>query len=326
MYIEDNYSKHLMQINALYKDKENVDKKIVLLKAVYGKLKEFVELWKNILQIHKVGVKKVGIMIKAFFFPNTVKDFDLPYSFDHTYELDYKGTGKVISGRIAVYTSIFGGYDTVLEPYYISDKCDYYIVTDQEVLESSVWKKVSLEHIPEFEGMDNYHKSKYCKMMPHILFPEYEYSIWVDGNVQIVADLVPLVDRLDEGHVMGTFKNPLHDCVYTERNFLICKNAANYEMLNEQISSYAKEGLPKHFGMREFTIIVRKHTDELCQYLMQQWWEQVNTYTMRDQISFPYLLWKNKLGIDYIQLLGENWRDNPRFISLKHQWRHTFVK
>lgn len=326
MYVEDEYSRNLMRLNALHKDIENSEKRRMMLKALYEKFREILFVIESIIHVRKVGVKKVWIMIKTLFCPRLQRDYELEYSFDHTYEIDYRGTGKKISGKIVVYTSIFGGYDTILEPYYVSDMCDYFIITDQKVPEESVWKKITVENVDEFEKMDDYHKSKFCKMMPHILFPEYDYSIWVDGNVQIVADLVPLVDRMEDKTAMATFRNPLHDCIYTEKNFLICKNAANYEQLEAQVNLYRENGFPRHFGMREFSIIVRKHSDKLCQKLMKQWWKHVNEYTMRDQISFPYILWENRMNIDYIQLLGGNWRHNPRFISMQHQWRHTFVK
>ena len=36
------------------------------------------------------------------------------------------------SERIAIYTCITGGYDSVIEPLFIPDNCDYYLVTDRE--------------------------------------------------------------------------------------------------------------------------------------------------------------------------------------------------
>lgn len=47
---------------------------------------------------------------------------------------------------------------------------------------------------------------------------------------------------------------------------------------------------------------------------------------LADQISFPYVLWKNGHSIDYIKSLGLNWRWNPRFILYPHDWHITFDK
>lgn len=325
-YKESDQSRNLMILNAYYKDCQNsigsFEKKKHVLKEKLGLLKR---LLKDIINIRKVGAKKVGLKIHAFFNPKLIKDYELEYSYDHSSEINYVSYNEKPCGRIAVYTSIFGGYDSVLEPLYVSDLCDYYIITDQEVPENSVWKKISLDYIAGFNEMDNYHKAKYCKLMPHVLFKEYEQSIWVDGNVQIVADVVPLVDRLREDHMMGTFQNPVHNCIYTEAKFLIYLDAVDYNQITNQLEVYRDEGFPKNFGMREFSIIVRKHMHDDCIILMEQWWRQVNTHTMRDQISFPYVLWKSGKSIDYIQLLGANWRHNPRFNYFTHNWRVKFV-
>lgn len=147
-------------------------------------------------------------------------------------------------------------------------------------------------------------------MFPHILFPKYKYSIWVDGNVQIVADMMPLIDRMNNA-AMATFENPRHNCIYTEARYNICQNNARVGELENQIQIYKQDGFPVQFGMREFSIIARKNQDVEMQHLMELWWEQVSKYTMRDQISFPYVLWKNGHSIDYIKSLGLNWRWNP---------------
>lgn len=326
-YKESEQSRNLMILNAYYKDCQNsigrFEKKKQDLKERLGLLKRVV---KDIVNIRKVGVKKVGLKIRAFLNPRLIKDYELKYSFDHESEINYVSSAVKQSGRIAVYTSIFGGYDSVLEPLYVSDLCDYYIITDQDLPVDSAWKKISVEHIPGFSEMDNYHKAKFCKLMPHVLFHEYEQSIWVDGNVQIVADLVPLVDRLQDDHVMGTFQNPLHNCIFTEAKFLIYLDAVDYNQIMNQLEEYRGEGFPEKFGMREFSIIVRKHMDKECIQMMEEWWRQVNIYTMRDQISFPYVLWENGKSIDYIQLLGANWRHNPRFNYFTHNWRVKFVQ
>ena len=92
-----------------------------------------------------------------------------------------------------------------------------------------------------------------------------------------------------------------------------------------QVNLYKEAGFPEKFGMREFSVIVRKHNNAECIKLMEQWWEQVNQYTMRDQISFPYVLWKSGRTISTIQLLGENWRWNPRFLWCPHNWHINYA-
>lgn len=325
-YVESKESKKLIELNGMQMDIMHSNKYLQKITKRRGKLGQIKRIFFFLAHLPSYGFGKVWLAIKVCFSRKVIKNYELEYDFDHEKEFNYLSTGKQINGKIAVYTSIFGGYDALLEPMYVSENCDYYAITDLDIPEGSVWKKLDLSHVDGFDEMDGYHKSKYCKLHPHVLFPEHDYSIWVDGNVQIVGDLYPLVDRMDDSHVMETFENPIHNCIYTEKNFLIYMDAVNTGTINNQIGVYQKAGFPKKFGMREFTIIVRKHHDEELKSLMGQWWEHCNTYSMRDQISMPYILWKNDKTIDYIQLIKGNWRYNPRFVFVPHSWRHSFKK
>ena len=323
IFKENKGSKQLMCLNAYYIDNYK-NANVTMTIKVLQFLKKNLQLLKILLNLFKYGLPKSLLKIKVLLNRKLYQDCSLINDFGHEKEIKYKGSGKQVNGKVAVYTSVYGNYDIINEPLYISDKCDYFAITDQEIASDSVWKKLDCSHINGFNEMDNYHKAKFCKLFPHKIFPDYEYSIWIDGNAQIVADMYPLVDRLIDNHVMAAFQNPLHNCIYTERNFLIFIDSVNMEEIDKQINDYKNAGFPKHFGMREFSIIVRKHNDSKLQNLMDQWWEQVNKYTMRDQISFPYILWKNGETIDYIQMFEGNWRNNPRFLHHMHKWSHKF--
>lgn len=322
---ESDQSKNLMKLNAYYNDTRYGNKKLMWLVEKREKVDETRALLRNIANVGKQGIKKTAFQVKCYLNPKLINDKKIKYQFDHSDELNYKVKGDYREHEIAVYTSIFGNYDHLIEPLYESKYCDYFAITDQEVSNSSVWKKLDCSGIDGFDKLDDYHKAKFCKMFPHILFPKYKYSIWVDGNVQIVADMMPLIDRMNNA-AMATFENPRHNCIYTEARYNICQNNARVGELENQIQIYKQDGFPVQFGMREFSIIARKNQDVEMQHLMKLWWEQVSKYTMRDQISFPYVLWKNGHSIDYIKSLGLNWRWNPRFILYPHDWHITFDK
>jgi hypothetical protein len=186
-----------------------------------------------------------------------------------------------------------------------------------EVPSTSIWKKISIESFDYISNLNEYQKAKYCKMFPHILFPEYDYSIWVDGNIVIIADLYPLADRLCRLFI-GMFGHPSRSCIYSEAEYIKYTGIANFELVSKQIDKYRKEGFPENYGIREAGVIVRKHHDEKCVLLMEQWWEEVNMHTMRDQLSLPYLLWKQGYKMGIIKLLGNTLRNNPRFMGLDH--------
>lgn len=228
-------------------------------------------------------------------------------------------------GKGAVYTAVFGGYDQIEDPMYVNPNLDYYAFTDAELPEDSIWKKVDLSKYPHLSDLDNYHLAKYIKMFPYEFFPDYDFSIWIDGNVKLIADTYP-VAIMSHGSPMATYANPLHDCIYTEARYMVFQGRLPKLESNIQLEEYRKDGFPDHFGMREFSIIYRDHSHKECYDMMKEWWEHVNKYTMRDQLSLPFILWKNGKTIDYIRCLGENWRWNPRFKQKEHHYQITYKK
>ena len=55
---------------------------------------------------------------------------------------------------------------------------------------------------------------------------------------------------------------------------------------------YNKENFPDNFGLTENCIIIRKHKERDCIKLMEKWWEEIEKYSHRDQLSFSYAQWK----------------------------------
>ena len=228
-------------------------------------------------------------------------------------------------GRGAVYTAVYGNYDVIEEPMYVNPKLDYFAFTDGDLPVDSVWNKVEISQYPQLKDLDNYHRAKYIKMFPYEFLQDYDFSIWVDGNVNLIADTYPLA-IMSKGSPMATYSNPIHDCIYTEARYMIFQGRLPADGAKIQMSDYRQAGFSEHLGMREFSIIYRDHSNKECYDLMKEWWEHVNKYTMRDQLSLPFILWKNGKTIDYIKSLGENWRWNPRFRVSEHKYQKMYVK
>ena len=77
--------------------------------------------------------------------------------------------------KIACYTALVGDYDNLLNPVYITDEWDYICFTDQKI-SGSKWKIRPLQHII---AKDPIRTNRWHKLNPHILFPEYDYSIYI---------------------------------------------------------------------------------------------------------------------------------------------------
>jgi hypothetical protein len=159
--------------------------------------------------------------------------------------------------------------------------------------------------------------NRYCKIFPDVFFKDYDYSIYIDGNIYIFGDLYPLVNKMGE-HSIGIFSHPKRRDIYTEAAAVIYLNNAKACDVKRQIQAYKKEGFPENWGLYENSLIIRKHNDEICKKLMKLWWQQLNIYTCRDQLSFMYSLWKLNLGNEYVVSLGKDIDLCPEIRRIKH--------
>lgn len=222
------------------------------------------------------------------------------------------------SERIAVYTVIIGDYDTLKQPLYVSPQCDYFVLSDHEInTEGTDWRCMNVNSYFEGVNYSNTKKARFVKTHPHLFFKEYKYSIFLDGNFLIVGDLVPLVEMLAD-NVFATHLHPSNDCIYQEAKDIIALGKYSASEVNEQIEVYKKEGFPEHYGLFETNVLVREHLSPECKDINESWWHEMEQYTLRDQLSFTYVLWKTKYGIDSISLLGNNPRKNPRLRYMLH--------
>ena len=310
------YKESQVSINNMILNKKRIDYEYSH-PDVYSKSELIKKVFAEVLStLKKSGVKRTIFRIKCQLHKEIIFDKEIKYDSSDLSEIHYAYKTEPGNKKVAVYTAIFGGYDELKEPEYLSPVCDYYIFTDREIPKDSAWKKIDISSCKELYGMDAYHKAKYVKIFPNRFFETYDYSIWVDGTTTIVADLYSFIDRLEE-KAIGMFDNPVHDCIYTEANFLIYYGRVQEDMIRKQISFYMNEGYPRHNGMFECTVIARKHCDKECIFLMEEWWKQITAFTMRDQISFPFVLWKNNAR-DNVIVIGENRNFNPRLRFDKH--------
>ena len=233
-------------------------------------------------------------------------------------ELDTIKPNYFSNERIAVYTVVFGNYDSVPEPYCKPDNVDYYLITDQKVdLSSSIWKTIDISKLDAlFKGMTNVQKNRYLKMHPQVVFPNYKYSIYIDGNIQIVSDVTEYIHRIGT-HDVSMHLHSSRSCAYEEAKAVIYAKKESKQAIDEHIGHLRKEGFPEHYGMLECNIIARRHTEEM-EILMEEWWTEFCNHSKRDQLSFPYVLFKNGIAVTEIGTLGNNVHNNPSFRLYTH--------
>ena len=69
-----------------------------------------------------------------------------------------------------------------------------------------------------------------------------------------------------------------------------------------QVSDYLKKGYPLDYGLYETGCMVRIHNNDEVKMLMKKWENEIQKYSIRDQLSFPYVCWKNNFYPDISDL------------------------
>lgn len=222
--------------------------------------------------------------------------------------------------RIVVYTVIFGKYDKVSQPQYTDSKTDYYIVTDMDLPDGGIWKKCNPRLYTELSGLSQQEKSRFFKMHPELLFKDYDYSIYIDGNITIRQDLTPIIAAMEnKGKIFCLHRHSARDCIYEEGKAVYALGRAGFREVSRQLSRYRKEGMPRHFGLFENNVIARKHNEKACIKIMDTWWNEYHNGCKRDQLSFMYALWKNGYDASFVMSMGSNSRKNPMFAISPHE-------
>jgi GT2 family glycosyltransferase len=219
---------------------------------------------------------------------------------------------KLDNKDIVVYTAITNDYDAIKEQPLTARNVDFVAFTES-LVESTTWQTRPVHKLFN----DPNRNAKIHKILPHVYFPDKEYSLWIDGSV--VIDFTFPVSRLIEMYLqdcdLAVFEHPDRHCVYQEANACLVRKLDDPIIINNQVQRYTKEGYPANFGLAECSVLLRRHTDKIKQF-NEAWWEEIKNGSKRDQISFNYVA--NKLNLKYNYFPGDLRRKNYLFIRNNH--------
>ncbi|CAI0468694.1 unnamed protein product [Linum tenue] len=195
---------------------------------------------------------------------------------------------------VVVMSAIFAAFDNIQQPsniseyskrtvcffMFVDDETEAYLQNSGQLGESrkvGVWRIVLIHNPPYTDGRRT---GKIPKLLAHRLFPNARYSIWIDGKLELVVDPYQILER----HLWrknATFAISRHYkrfdvFIEAEAN----KAAGKYDnaSIDFQIEFYKKEGLTPYTLDKEHVPI-----SNLFACL---WYNEVDRFTSRDQISF----------------------------------------
>lgn len=195
--------------------------------------------------------------------------------------------------KLVVYTALFGNYDKLRDPKRKYSGCEFVCFTDQKDLKSDIWQICHVDNGILSPAMMNRH----YKFFPHLYFPDFEYSLYVDANIRIVGNPAELVSKYMDNNVMACPRHFERNCLYEEANVCIQLGRVNELEVNALLERYRGEGFPEHYGLTENNIIYRRHNDGELQKMMDNWWLAITSGPKRDQLSLMYLCWINQFTV-----------------------------
>jgi len=198
--------------------------------------------------------------------------------------------------KIAVYTFISGLYDN-LKPFNkeFNKEADFYFLTDtpQELPKTSGEYKTVI--VPIVEEVSRY-TARHYKILSHVLFPDYDYTIWLDGSTSLRVSPKKLIEKYLNSFEIAAFKYPDEDCIYIHADKCVAAGRFPASLVDPHMEFYRSDGFPDHAGLCEIRIVLRRNTDTI-KLFNELWLETYKKWVTCDQLCFNYCLWK--LGIKY---------------------------
>eukprot|EP00850_Spirogloea_muscicola_P019207 SM000186S04125 [mRNA] locus=s186:6288:10670:- [translate_table: standard] len=221
---------------------------------------------------------------------------------------------------VVVSSAVFGNWDRVKSP--SLDKMSaasrrhvcFVMFVDQESLlgfaadnlqvddrgRVGLWRIVLVKSMPY---NDPRRTGKVPKLLPHRLFPNARYSIWIDSKLRLQVDPLAILERFlwRGGHEYAISNHYDRHCVWDEVAQNKKLNKYNHTVIDEQFAFYRADGLtrfdPHDPGnllpsyVPEGSFIVRAHTP-MANLFSCLWFNEVDRWTSRDQLSFAYTFLK----------------------------------
>jgi hypothetical protein len=199
-----------------------------------------------------------------------------------------------------VYSALLGNYDS-LKDFKKQDEFDYILFTDNITNKKTNWTQIK---IPEFVMNFNINiikKQRFLKLHPHLFFKNYDVSIYIDSSFIIIGDLNEFLKRtLSPNFSIYLLEHPMRKDIYDEIMCVIKVKKEKRSIALKVRKRYQKLKFPKNNGLSENCLIIRRHNNKNCIYLMEKWWNEINHFSQRDQLSLNFIIWKEGIKIKYI--------------------------
>lgn len=198
--------------------------------------------------------------------------------------------------KIAIFSVLFGEYDTWHDPTHIEEGANYYLFTDQ-LITSKVYKVINDYDLIDTDKILRAREIKIHNGYKFFCDIGYDLIIYHDSSLQQIRSLKPLYSKMQTD--MMFMKHPNRKCIYEEFHACYEEPRDNREVMLKQVQGYADNGYPENNGLCATGVIMRRNNKKVLKFC-RAWLDEVENGSIRDQLSCNYVLWKQKIKVDLI--------------------------
>ncbi len=122
--------------------------------------------------------------------------------------------------------------------------------------------------------------AKIYKILPWLFFGNWEDSLWIDCNYELIK-----IPRPKEEIAFHQHRS--RKCIFKEASVCISKKKDSKELIESQMERY--KNFPKNNGLWEGNVIYRKNTEKI-KLFCEDWMNEIDRGSRRDQLSLPVVL------------------------------------
>lgn len=170
---------------------------------------------------------------------------------------------------------------------------EYVLYTnDATRAEGTIWKTIEL--IPENGGKRL--AARKIKTAIHEYHPNSEYWLWIDASMELKVSPTILVEKYLNKFDMCAMPHPERNNWVEEAEAILNYKMDTRDNLQRAVSKYITEGCAPT-QLWETGCFLRRNTNQIKEF-NNIWWNEIQTNSIRDQISVQYASWKSGAHIN----------------------------
>lgn len=195
--------------------------------------------------------------------------------------------------NLVVYSCIFGDTDPIREP--VNPGNTRFVMFTDQPIASKHWEIV---RVPKLTAPKR--ESRKYKQPSHLTFRDADATLWIDAAFTLKVDPLEILARYPQEFV--GFRHHKRNRITDEAPAIVRAGKGKADAINAQLAAYQAEGWDRDTNPQQAItnggFMLRRHTDRVKRFNIL-WHGEVQSRTLRDQMSLDYCAWKVGMPIHY---------------------------